>query len=283
MTRVLVWGHHGLLAESLHRIFQSHGDIHFWGRAEIPATRRDASRKISQLNPGAIINASGYTRLGRAEETPCLVRELHVELPSFLAAYCRDRAIPFVTVSTDYVFSGKGQSSWNEFDRPDPVNAYGKSKLAGEYAVQSAYPQAKIIRTAGLFGSSPAGSKVSFPERIVRQARLGQVPMVRSDLTTSLCHVDDLTKDLWTILWGSSAGIFHIAHSGGATWLQVAELALAETGLSTRVRATETPDFPRPASSVLISNRRETQTGQAARKSWQEALRVFMREIRNHE
>lgn len=283
MRPVLVWGRHGLLAEALRRKFQHTESIHFWGRGDLPATLAHRSEKILRLNPSAIVNTSGFTQLQRAEASPCLSHELHVQIPSFLAAMSCDLRIPFLTVSSDYVFSSDGKKSWNEFDPPGPVNTYGRTKLEGERAVMAAYPQAKIIRTAGLFGSSPAGSKVSFPERIIQQVQEGRVPQVRSDLITSICHVDDLAMDLWQVLWGSSYGIFHVAHAGSASWLSIAAYALQAAGLSPQIRATKIPDFPRPSCSALTSQRPETRSGYAARKSWQESLHAFMRDFRNHE
>jgi dTDP-4-dehydrorhamnose reductase len=144
-----------------------------------------------------------------------------------------------------------------------------------------ANPNAKIVRTAGLFGPAPAGSKVSFPERILRQVQAGHVPEVRSDLTTSICFADDLALDLRRILESSSSGIFHVTHSGGATWLQIAEYALESAGVSSRIKPIQTPDFPRPRCSVLTTCRLQEMHGRARRRSWQEALGAFMRGFRD--
>lgn len=281
MRPVLVWGRQGLLAQAIRRTWTQDQTVLFWGRADLPATREQQRRKIFRLSPSSIVNASGFTNLKRAEGAPHLAKELHVETPAFLAAVSRDLGVPFVTVSSDYVFSGKGQDTWSEKDPTEPVNAYGRSKLEGERAVMAANPGARIIRTAGLFGPAPAGSKVSFPERILQQARAGHVPEVRPDLTTSICHVNDLVADLRDILRGSSGGVFHVAHSGGATWLQIAEYALQSAGASPRVKPLQDRDFPRPACSTLATGRSEFSHGQAGRKTWQESLGVFMRGFRD--
>jgi len=276
---VLVWGRHGLLAQALRRNFMHEWPILFWGRSDLPATTGTRLRKVFQAVPSAIINASGFTHLRRAEDNPLEARFLNVEIPRSLATLSRDLDIPFATVSSDYVFSGKGKEEWNESDRTEPLNAYGKTKLEGERAVLAAHPKAKIIRTAGLFGPAATGSKVSFPERILQQVRAGRIPEVRSDLVTSLCHVDDLAHDLWQILWGTQSGIFHVTHQGGATWFQIAEFALQAAEVRSPLKATQTPDFPRPPCSTLTSFRPETRSGHAGRKSWQEALGGFMKNL----
>ena len=281
MRPFLVWGRHGLLAQAIQRTWARDRSVLFWGRADLPATREQQRRKICDFAPSAIVNASGYTNLKQTEAAPHLARELHVETPAFLAAISRNLAIPFVTVSSDYVFSGYGRSAWSEMDLTEPVNAYGRSKLEGERAVLASNPKTIIIRTAGLFGPAPAGSKVSFPERILQQVRAGRVPEVRSDLTTSICHVDDLAVDIQGILMSSSRGIFHVAHAGGATWLQIAEHALESAGISSRIQPNQTPDFPRPRCSTLTTHRPEVLHGQAIRRSWQEALGEFMRGLRD--
>lgn len=277
MRPVLIWGRHGLLAQSLRRVFGNDHPLRFWGRAELPSSWSEQRKKVRLARPSAIVNASGFTNLRLAEQAPQLAWELHVEIPGFLASVSRDLNIPFVTVSTDYVFSGKGKTTWRESDIPEPVNAYGRSKLAGERVVAAINPKAKIIRTAGLFGPALAGSKVSFPERILQQVRLGKVPVVRSDLSTSICHVDDLSKDLWQILWGGGTGIFHVTHEGGPTWYQVAEQGLKAAGVSARLLPTQQHDFPRPPSSALETEKPEMRTGSARQKNWQEALAGFMR------
>lgn len=277
MGPILVWGRRGLLAQALRRNFIHEWPICFWGKSELPASQADLGRKISHANPAAMINASGFTRLKLAEENPLEARYLHVELPRTLAKLSRDLAIPFVTISSDYVFSGTGKKEWNESDPTEPVNAYGRTKLEGERAVLAAYPRAKIIRTAGLFGPALSDGKTSFPERILEQVRMGRVPEVRSDLVTSICHVDDLAQDLWKILWGTEVGIFHVAHQGGAPWLKIAEFGLQAAGVSCRVKANDNPDFPRPPCSTLVSRWPTTRHGYAGRKSWQEALEGFMK------
>lgn len=281
MRPVLIWGRHGMLAQAIRRTWIQDGPIVFWGRADLPAIQAQRRSKIYRLAPAAIVNASGFTNLRRAEESPHMAVEIHVKTPAFLAAVSRDLAIPFVTVSSDYVFSGQGRRVWIETDPTEPVNAYGRSKLEGERTVLAINPKAKVVRTAGLFGPAPAGSKVSFPERILQQVRAGHVPEVRSDLTTSLCHVDDLAADLRQILYGSSRGVFHIVHQGGATWFQIAEQALRSAGLSPRIRPIQTPDFPRPLCSILATSRAESLPSQARRRSWQEALGEFMRGFRD--
>lgn len=281
MRPVLVWGRHGLLAQALRRNFIHEWPICFWGRSDLPATRSWQSRKVRHANPSAIVNASGFTNLKMAQEKPLEARYLHVETPVYLATLSRELGIPFVTLSSDYVFSGQGKQQWNESDSAEPINAYGRSKREGEQAVLAVYSKAKIIRTSGLFGSAPAGSKVSFPERVLQQVRAGQIPVIRSDLTTSICHVDDLARDLWMILWNSLSGVFHVAHAGGATWLQIAETALRAAGVSSSLKATQTADFPRPLCATLTSIRPELRAGSAGRKSWQDALEGFMRSLRD--
>lgn len=281
MRPVLVFGRHGLLAQALRRIFIHEQQIQFLGKSDVPTPKADVGRKVYDSAPAAIINASGFTQLRRAEENPLEARFLNVELPLTLAILSRDLGIPFLTLSSDYVFSGQEKKEWNESDPTDPVNVYGKTKLEGERAVLAVYSRAKIIRTAGLFGPAGTGSKISFPERILQQARVGRIPEVRSDLITSICHVDDLARDLWQILWGASAGIFHVAHQGGATWLKIAEFVLQTAGVRSHVKPTEAPDFPRPPCSTLTSRWPETRGGHAGRKSWQVALEGFIKSL-NH-
>lgn len=281
MRPILVWGRHGLLAQAICRAWTRDRQVLFWGRADLPATLEMQGRKIYRVHPSAIVNASGFTHLRQVEESPHFAREIHVQTPAWLAAISRKLNIPFVSISTDYVFSGRGRKEWTEADPTEPVNSYGRSKLEGERAILATNPNARIIRTAGLFGPAPTGSKVSFPERILQQVCAGCIPEVRSDLTTSLCHVDDLAADLWEILLGSSGGIFHVAHAGGATWDEIAIHALRSAGVPARVHGTQKTDFPRPACSTLSTCRAEVRHGRARLKPWQDVLDEFMRGFRH--
>jgi len=113
MQPVLVWGRHGMLAQAIRRTWPRDGKTLFLGRADLPAGRAQQYEKICRLAPSAILNASGFTNLKRAEECPHLARDLHVETPAFLAEITRSLGIPFATISSDYVFSGRGQSAWS--------------------------------------------------------------------------------------------------------------------------------------------------------------------------
>ena len=281
MRTILVWGRQGLLAQAIRRTWTADDKLFFWGRHDLPVGRKQQHQKIFRLAPSAIVNASGFTNLRRTEMSPCMARELNVEVPVFLARISRELRVPFITTSSDYVFSGHGHIGWSETDPTEPINAYGRGKLEGERAVLASNPNAKIIRTAGLFGPATAGSKISFPERILEQVKFGRLPEVRSDLTTSICHVDDLASDLRDILRSSSDGIFHIANAGGATWLQIANHALESAGISSRIKAIRNPDFPRPKCSTLITHRPEALYGRSRQRSWQEALGKFMKDFSN--
>jgi len=90
--------------------------ILFWGKSDLPTAKTHQARKVYRAAPSAIINASGFTNLRRAEENPLEARLLHVETPLTLAILSRDLGIPFVSLSSDYVFSGKEKKEWNELD-----------------------------------------------------------------------------------------------------------------------------------------------------------------------
>ena len=107
---------------------------------------------FAEIKPDIVINAAAYTNIEGAEANPELAYQINSDGPAFLARYCSCLDIPLIHVSTDYVFSGNKKAAYNEDDKTNPVNIYGKSKLKGEEAIISACNKYIIIRSSWLFG-----------------------------------------------------------------------------------------------------------------------------------
>lgn len=108
---------------------------------------------IADRKPTAVINAAAYTAVDRAEEEEELATTINAAAPEAMAGACAVLGIPFVTISTDYVFDGSGQKPWNPADPVNPLGAYGRSKLAGEQAVAATNAQATVLRTSWVVSS----------------------------------------------------------------------------------------------------------------------------------
>ena len=150
---ILVFGATGQVACELQR----QADVIALSRAEAdlsdPQSCADA---IERHQPTAVINAAAYTAVDKAEEEEALATVINGDAPAAMARAAATLKIPFVHISTDYVFDGTGQTPWSPQDATAPLGAYGRSKLAGEIGVAQAGGQAAIMRTSWVFSAHGA-------------------------------------------------------------------------------------------------------------------------------
>ncbi|MFN7684778.1 MAG: dTDP-4-dehydrorhamnose reductase [Oligoflexia bacterium] len=154
-NRTLVTGVSGQLGRAVVSFLGAHRCIAA-GRAALPLDFPEAlSHRLDYLNPQAILNCAAYTAVDQAEkpEEELFVRAINEESPGRLARWCASRGIPLVHFSTDYVFDGHGTTRRSESDPTHPLNAYGRSKLAGEKAVLESGAKALVFRTSWVFDS----------------------------------------------------------------------------------------------------------------------------------
>ncbi|MEJ6594688.1 sugar nucleotide-binding protein, partial [Parasphingorhabdus sp.] len=134
MTCILVFGHTGQVATELRTL----ADVVALGRAEVDLSDPAAcAATINAYRPRAVINAAAYTAVDRAEEEEALSTTINGEAPTAMAGACASLNIPFVHISTDYVFAGNGTHAWLPDDMTEPQKAYGRSKLAGELGISA--------------------------------------------------------------------------------------------------------------------------------------------------
>jgi len=210
-------------------------------------------RAFAELHPdGALINAAAFTNVERAEGDPETAFAVNRTGARLLAAAAARAGLPFVHVSTDFVFDGTKDGPYTEDDEPNPLSVYGLSKLAGERVVLSANPTALIVRTAWVFG--PYGA--NFPTKILERAAGSIAVTVVNDEVGSPTYTLDLAAGLLDLLQARARGIFHLVGSGTCTRDEMAREILRLAGLgSVEVLPVPASTFPskaaRPANSVL--------------------------------
>jgi dTDP-4-dehydrorhamnose reductase len=227
------------------------------------APMRDAVRRY---RPSVVVNAAAYTKVDLAERETDAARQANEVGPGILAAACATAGVPVIHISTDFVFDGSKQGAYVEDDPVDPVNAYGRSKAAGERAVRETAPAHVIIRTSwvyGEFGHNFLKTMLALAAtrdelRIVSDQR--GCPTSTSDLAAAILTVASRLvagDDVW--------GTYHFAGSGVTTWHGFAARIVAAqaplTGRAPRVTAISTKDYStaarRPANSELDCSRFE--------------------------
>ncbi|WP_375160767.1 dTDP-4-dehydrorhamnose reductase [Bradyrhizobium sp. RDT46] len=239
------------------------------GREELDLEVRDGiDRTVASIAPCMIINAAAYTAVDLAESEIGKAFSINRDGAAALADIAWQRNVPFVHLSTDYVFDGAKREAYDEADVPAPLNTYGASKLAGEAAVLAAHPLATVVRSSWIYSS--IGS--NFVRTMLRLAETRPIVRVVCDQYGSPTSAADLAAALLKIAQRSladdrrtAAGIFHVAGQGTTTWHGFAEAIF--DGLSRRggrpptLEAITTAQYPsaarRPVNSRLDSSKAE--------------------------
>lgn len=271
--KVLVAGKSGQLALALQEACRELGLAHVGaGRPDFDILDPAAiSRVLEAHQPDVVINAAAWTDVEGAERDPDGATRLNGDAAGRLAAATAQQGALFVHVSSDFVFDGAGGAPYREDATTAPLNAYGRSKLAGEHAVLAAAPRSIVARTAWVHS---AWSR-NFVRTMLRLAETREEIGVVDDQRGSPTYAGDLAAGLLTAankLRGAGPngsalqGLLHVAPPDAATWADVAEETFAASselgGPSARVRRITTAEFPtptvRPADSRLdVSRLRE--------------------------
>ncbi|WP_353536154.1 sugar nucleotide-binding protein, partial [Cognatishimia sp. WU-CL00825] len=150
---ILVFGKTGQVAQEL----ATYPDVLCLDRAAADLSDPVAcAAAIHHHAPSAVINAAAYTAVDRAEDEEARATVINGDSPGAMAMACAERHIPFLHVSTDYVFDGQGTTPWTPTDAIAPLNAYGRSKAAGEAVIRAAGGQWAILRTSWVFSAHGA-------------------------------------------------------------------------------------------------------------------------------
>jgi dTDP-4-dehydrorhamnose reductase len=201
---------------------------------------------------GAVLNCAAYTNVDEAEEHPETAFLVNQFGAGLLAETAAANNLPFIHISTDFVFDGKKSGAYKETDEPNPLSVYGASKMAGEWAVAAADPKALIVRTAWSFG--PCGA--NFPTKILDRARTADTIQVVSDEVGSPTYTLDLAAALLRLIDVGATGLLHVAGSGWCARDEMAREILRIAGLhKVDVESVPAATFPgkaeRPANGIL--------------------------------
>src|SRR5262249_506872 len=215
---------------------------------------RAIARMIGAQPWNAVINAAAYTDVDRAETEELVAFAVNAAAPSRLAAETGRRGIPFVHISTDYVFDGRKGAPYVEEDAVAPLNAYGRSKLAGERGIRAANPQHVIVRTSWVY--SPF--RKNFVRTILRLAAERERLMVVVDQRGCPTAARDIARACLDLATRcalqpelTTHGGYHFAGAGEGRWLGlgggIVEMAADRLGRSPEIVPIPTSEYPTPA------------------------------------
>lgn len=274
MSRWLITGAAGLLGRDLCQVLRSHGEaVTALDRRELDITEpRAVAGRIGEHKPDVVVNCAAWTAVDAAEAQETEALAINGAGVANLASACLSHGSRLIQVSTDYVFGRRPQPVYAEDDEPAPVNAYGRTKLAGELAALG-LPGGYVVRTSWLYGAHGP----SFVATMLRQARAGSAVRVVDDQRGQpTWTVDVAGRIVALIAAGAEPGVYHATSSGATTWYGLARevflLAGADPGLVSPVTSAAYPrPAPRPACGVL-GHAAWARAGLAPIGSWDGAL-----------
>ncbi len=249
--KVLVFGRTGQVATELQRQLPQ---AVFLGREQADlADPAACAAAICDSDAAAVINAAAWTAVDKAEAEEAAATVVNGEAPAAMARAAAQKGIPFLHVSTDYVFSGAGSAPWVETDPVAPQNAYGRSKLAGEQGVRAAGGAAAILRTSWVFSAHGA----NFVKTMLRLSESRDALNVVEDQIGGPTPAADIAAALVVMarkmVAGQPGGTYHFGGSPWVSWADFAREIFALSGRKVVVTGIPTAAYPTPALRPLNS------------------------------
>ncbi|GHC56235.1 dTDP-4-dehydrorhamnose reductase [Neogemmobacter tilapiae] len=273
--RILVIGKTGQVAQELQR---ASADVLTLGRDQADLSRPSTcAAAIKATDAQVVINAAAYTAVDRAETEPELAHMINATAPGTMAQVATERGLPFIHLSTDYVFDGSGDQPWQPDDSPAPLSAYGRSKWAGEQAVLA--HGGTVIRTSWVFSAHGT----NFVKTMLRLGAERETLNVVADQWGGPTPADALAQALLTVAKAPASGLFHFAGQPDTNWSGFARNVMARAGLACQIHDIPSTDYPTPAQRPL--NSRLDCSGFTAqfgvqRPNWETGLDRVIHELR---
>lgn len=262
MKKILVTGCNGQLGRAIRKEYAGEavefintdvvaGD----GVVSLDITDVDAVLKLArETKPDVIINCAAHTNVDKCEEQWDLAYQINALGPRNLSIAARELDAKMIHVSTDYVFEGNGTRPYTEFDAPNPVSAYGKTKLEGENLVKEFAPKHFILRTAWLYGDGK-----NFVKTMLALSENHDEINVVCDQVGSPTSAVELAKMIHHLEGTENYGLFHATCEGDTNWADFTEEIFRKTGKTTKVNHVTSVQYKemnpasadRPAYSIL--------------------------------
>lgn len=241
---ILIFGKDGQLGKALQAMFESTSSFVskdgvrfiYLGRAECDLSNLDAvSAVLEQLKPDCIMNAAAYTAVDTAETNELVANAINAGAPERMAQYAAQHGATFLHFSTDYVFDGSKEGPYQETDARNPLGAYGKSKAAGERAIEQAFLHATqgqyaILRTSWVYGEG--GNFIRTMLRLAQERDHLKVIADQRGVPTAAAWLAEVSMalafDRHAALRAFPSGIYHAVPAGETSWHGLACWAVQE-------------------------------------------------------
>lgn len=284
IKKIFIIGKNGQLGTALAKDASLVGfNIVSFNRDEMDIT--DASQvkeKLENNKPDVLINTAAYHVLSQCEENPLKAMEVNFVAVGKMAKLCKNYNIKFITYSTDYVFDGEKKEPYKEDNQQNPLQVYGISKLAGEYAALNFYPEgAYVIRTCGLYGGEKGSPDKggNFILNIIKEAQIKDIIEVSCEQYATPTYAKDLSEATLKLLKNNAEpGIYHLINEDYCSWYEFTREIYKLINIHKEVKPVHrggiSGGMRRPKFSVL-ENRKAKKLG-IELPSWQNGLRRYL-------
>lgn len=286
--RVLITGSQGQVGQELVQVLAGAHHITALARHDLELTDFDRIRSVvSHLSPDVIINAAAYTAVDKAESEPQLAHQVNALVPGQLALAAEACGASIIHLSTDYVFDGRQNRPYKPDASTCPVGTYGKSKQAGEVAIQRATKRHVLLRTAWVYGAKGKGN---FVKTMLRLGAEREELRVVYDQVGSPTWAHDIAQAIAALLpklHSDTFGTYHYTNSGAVSWYDFAVAIFEEARAHnyplqvSRILPITSDQYPtpaeRPAYSVLAGDKLAALIGRTA-PHWRTSLRKMLKE-----
>ena len=216
-----------MLGSELTRVLAREHEVIAWDIDEIDITDRAGTlARVTPLDPTLIVNAAALVDVEACEKQPDAAWKVNAVGSQNLALAARALSAAYLLVSTDYVFDGTARKDYDEFSSTNPINQYGKSKLAGERLATAIWPMTYIVRTSWLFGHRPK----NYVERVLTAADKDGVVRMAEDQLESPTYVPHVASAIRALILTGAYGTYHATSLGACTRLEFARYVLSKAG-----------------------------------------------------
>ena len=282
--KILVFGHSGQVATELRALEDAAVQITALDRAAADLTDPAAcAAAIDAHAPDAVINAAAYTAVDKAESDQATADLINAKAPAAMARVCAARDIPFVSISTDYVFSGEGTAPWHPDDPTFPQGIYGSTKRDGEILIEKIGGRYAIIRTSWVV--SAHGN--NFVKTMLRLGADRDGLTIVADQIGGPTGAAEIAQACVIIAQtlvtqADKAGIYHFSGAPDTSWADFARAIFDQAGITCAVTDIPSSDYPTPAKRPLNSRMDCTATQTAfgiARPNWRDSLTKILTQL----
>tara|TARA_R110002049_G_scaffold177184_1_gene344275 strand:+ start:7386 stop:8246 length:861 start_codon:yes stop_codon:yes gene_type:complete len=281
-VKFLVFGQSGQVACELQRLGGE--AVTSLSRAQVDLSDPDAcAAVIATTDADAVVNAAAYTAVDRAEEEEGLALRINGVGPGAMARAAAARGLPFVHISTDYVFDGSGDQPFGVADATGPLGAYGRTKLAGEKAVRAAGGAYAIFRTSWVVSSH--GN--NFVKTMLRLGAERDALNIVADQIGGPTPAADIARTCFAAARQlrddpGKTGTYHISGGPAASWADFARAIFECSGIDCTVNNIPSSAYPTPAKRPLnsrLDNSRTQEIFGLARPDWREGLNDILKDL----